>query len=264
MVLQRRSRRGFTLIELLVVIAIIAILAAILFPVFAKARDAARKTSCLNNEKQLGTATMMYAQDYDESYADSRQSTDTLDGSGCSAIGASAGYKGATHITCWGVRLYAPGTGNTTKIVAGYPARLMAYIKNVGIFRCPSDNGVDRWIVGNERGSYYQRHAHDTFASINSTSVKMANIQRPANLALFVEEAWHSPPADPYAWNSANTGTKGVNAVFYDGHAKFTKLNFISGTNQIANYDLNWFFNSNVGTGGGGHWDFGTDPYDVQ
>lgn len=61
-----RHPRGFTLIELLVVIAIIAILAAILFPVFAKARDAARSTACKNNIKQLGTAWAMYAQDYDE------------------------------------------------------------------------------------------------------------------------------------------------------------------------------------------------------
>lgn len=61
-----RLRRAFTLIELLVVIAIIAILAAILFPVFAQAREAARKTQCLSNEKNIGTAIMMYAQDYDE------------------------------------------------------------------------------------------------------------------------------------------------------------------------------------------------------
>jgi prepilin-type N-terminal cleavage/methylation domain-containing protein/prepilin-type processing-associated H-X9-DG protein len=61
-----RSRSGFTLIELLVVIAIIAILAAILFPVFAKAREAARATSCRSNLKQLGSAVQMYSQDYDE------------------------------------------------------------------------------------------------------------------------------------------------------------------------------------------------------
>ncbi len=61
-----RCRAGFTLIELLVVIAIIAILAAILFPVFAQAREKARSTSCLSNMKQQGLALMMYAQDYDE------------------------------------------------------------------------------------------------------------------------------------------------------------------------------------------------------
>ncbi|MFW5868006.1 MAG: DUF1559 domain-containing protein [Armatimonadota bacterium] len=59
-------RKGFTLIELLVVIAIIAILAAILFPVFARAREKARQASCLSNVKQLGLAIMMYTQDYDE------------------------------------------------------------------------------------------------------------------------------------------------------------------------------------------------------
>ena len=64
----RRKPRGFTLIELLVVIAIIAILAAILFPVFARAREAARKTSCLSNMKQIGLAAMMYVQDYDETF----------------------------------------------------------------------------------------------------------------------------------------------------------------------------------------------------
>jgi len=59
-------RKGFTLIELLVVIAIIAILAAILFPVFAKAREKARQTSCTSNLKQMATSALMYAQDYDE------------------------------------------------------------------------------------------------------------------------------------------------------------------------------------------------------
>src|SRR6184192_2824339 len=65
-----RSRRaaGFTLIELLIVIAIIAILAAILFPVFARAREGARRTSCISNVSQLGKSMMMYVQDYDGTF----------------------------------------------------------------------------------------------------------------------------------------------------------------------------------------------------
>ncbi|MEN6644937.1 MAG: prepilin-type N-terminal cleavage/methylation domain-containing protein [Armatimonadia bacterium] len=66
MTIARRPRAGFTLIELLVVIAIIAILAAILFPVFAKAREKARQSSCLSNVKQAAMATLQYVQDYDE------------------------------------------------------------------------------------------------------------------------------------------------------------------------------------------------------
>src|SRR4051794_6915717 len=64
--MQKNRRPAFTLIELLVVIAIIAILAAILFPVFARARESARRTTCLNNMKQVTTGILMYAQDYDE------------------------------------------------------------------------------------------------------------------------------------------------------------------------------------------------------
>src|SRR5262245_11847086 len=64
----RNRRGGFTLIELLVVIAIIAILAAILFPVFAQAREKARQTTCTSNLKQMGNAMLMYVQDYDETF----------------------------------------------------------------------------------------------------------------------------------------------------------------------------------------------------
>jgi prepilin-type N-terminal cleavage/methylation domain-containing protein len=82
------ARRGFTLIELLVVIAIIAILAAILFPVFAQARENARKTTCLSNNKQIGLAAAMYIQDYDNMYPPQR--TDGL-------VSMAAGGKEGTY-----------------------------------------------------------------------------------------------------------------------------------------------------------------------
>ena len=104
-------RRGFTLIELLVVIAIIAILAAILFPVFARAREKARQTSCLSNLKQIGLAELMYAQDYDER---------------CNPrVVCPSGVTGC----------FIQGEHNGT----GYHP-LAAYIKNQQVWDCPSTN----------------------------------------------------------------------------------------------------------------------------
>lgn len=104
----RFSRHGFTLIELLVVIAIIAILAAILFPVFAQVRASARKTVCLSNAKQLGSALTLYTQDYDETYP-----TLVLQGSAPSNLA----YDAATV--------------------------LMSYIKNENVFFCPDRTAQD-------------------------------------------------------------------------------------------------------------------------
>jgi prepilin-type N-terminal cleavage/methylation domain-containing protein len=109
-----RWRTAFTLIELLVVIAIIAILAAILFPVFAQARDKARATACLSQAKQIGTAVYMYVQDYDETY-----------------------YWQSAWDECdnWGAGSWGPQYWSYTR----WPIRHLPYIKNQGVFRCPSD-----------------------------------------------------------------------------------------------------------------------------
>ncbi len=115
-----RSRKGFTLIELLVVIAIIAILAAILFPVFARARENARKSTCQSNLKQLSMAAMMYAQDYDEKIVKCYLHHPT---------------PNLTHI-----RWYWQSTTNE--------GMLNPYIKNSQVFRCPSDGcyGVSQYV----------------------------------------------------------------------------------------------------------------------
>ena len=123
MLRSHHPRRGFTLIELLVVIAIIAILAAILFPVFARAREQARKTTCLSNLKQMGTATLMYVQDYDETYPwlmqDGRNNDD------------STGLS--KQMTQPGVE---PNLNGIRGLFMDYA--LQPYVKNMGLFNCPT------------------------------------------------------------------------------------------------------------------------------
>lgn len=107
----RRKTIGFTLIELLVVIAIIAILAAILFPVFAKAREKARATSCTSNMKQLGIGMLQYVQDYDESYPA-------------------------------GNGTWVDGAGVVQSNYQGWAGQIYPYVKTLGIYQCPDDNST--------------------------------------------------------------------------------------------------------------------------
>lgn len=111
--MKRQVRSGFTLIELLVVIAIIAILASILFPVFAKARSQARKITCLSNMKQIGLGLAMYVQDYDERHAPAQWHTEL--GGACAPTFFGFGRIGGL---------------------------LQPYIKNKQIFFCPEDTWV--------------------------------------------------------------------------------------------------------------------------
>lgn len=123
---QDSAHKGFTLIELLVVIAIIAILAAILFPVFARAREQARKASCQSNLKQIGLGIMQYVQDYDGAYPSILTATDAIDGSGCSSFQAGGGavLDIVNAHQCFETRLYRPGTEDSASPqFAGYPAR---------------------------------------------------------------------------------------------------------------------------------------------
>jgi prepilin-type N-terminal cleavage/methylation domain-containing protein/prepilin-type processing-associated H-X9-DG protein len=129
------KRSGFTLIELLVVIAIIAILAAILFPVFARAREKARQASCQSNLKQLITGTLMYAQDYDE------------------------------QLPCW------ERDTNDEALSPLHPGRsIYPYVKNLQIFACPSGDRIsanqteDPSTWPSYRGFHYPGPAEDAYA----------------------------------------------------------------------------------------------------
>jgi len=193
-------RRGFTLIELLVVIAIIAILAAILFPVFSRAREAARKTSCQSNLRQIGTAIAMYAQDWDERYPYFQWSADDL-------------HHGEL-----------------------FPYLLQPYLKNWNIFVCPSDGDPfnSSWWAGRDSGRpptpYPPNGLSYGMNDMLHQGTALSRISEPA-ITLSVSDAiaaliddWGPEEATrvvaAHDWKYDAHG-KGVNILFADGHVKW-------------------------------------------
>ena len=130
-----KIKKGFTLIELLVVIAIIAILAAILFPVFAQAREKARQANCLSNMKQLGTALILYIDDYDECFPPEKignfASTDAI-------FGGNASNYPAYHWSSYKTRNWAASSGNWAANWYTWADSIFSYVKNVNMYTCPS------------------------------------------------------------------------------------------------------------------------------
>jgi prepilin-type N-terminal cleavage/methylation domain-containing protein len=195
-------RRGFTLIELLVVIAIIAILAAILFPVFAKAREKARQSSCLSNIKQLGLGALQYAQDYDERMMPDRLPT-------------------LTPVTPTGPYVR---NGNNYYFWTDF---VQPYVKNSQILLCPSNNTPNTCCVAERPRSY-----GPNTETANSTC-KLGDVQESANTIHFMECQYNSRVhwddmgsfdmggvGDP---RSARRHNDGWNVEFCDGHAKWLK-----------------------------------------
>lgn len=258
-----RISRGFTLIELLVVIAIIAILVAILFPVFAQAREKARQTSCLSNTKQIGLGFVQYVQDYDEitPYV-CRTST-----------GASCGGSGQF----WGT---TPGWA------------LAPYIKSTQVWRCPSDtintdpipdaNNPARFLGGYSNVSYaynqyYFGYCHagmtacaTLYGPVLSDPIAISQIDSPANVGAFFG-SWGQYDADIIAyewwnWNKIEGFVKdnqffmtdgprghngGGNIAFADGHAKWLPGKYI--TAQANREVYRWYGNFNGPTGAPGN-----------
>jgi len=193
-----RKQYGFTLIELLVVIAIIAILAAILFPVFARARENARKANCLSNMKQLGLAVMQYAQDYDEVLPPT--------------------YNG-------GSTTYTLPNGNQHTGAVLWPTLLYPYVKNTGVYVCPSD--PKKW-TGTYTGE--MSYGMNTFQK----GMALATITNPSE-TMFLAEAGGGDSyvldGDPGGTNEEMLGSAaypmvprhgdGLTSLFCDGHAKW-------------------------------------------
>ena len=193
------GKRGFTLIELLVVIAIIAILAAILFPVFAKAREKARQSSCLSNVKQLSIAMLSYAQDYDEIMPRANNivpanSTTLLDGS---------------------------TLNNQVNMLWMY--QIVPYIKNAQVFSCPSNS--TRYPA-----SAYSQNANYGYNDWTCGGVSLGTIQVPAETIMLVDSTYYLADWDVLGGSAndnhappSNLHNDGSNCNFADGHAKWYK-----------------------------------------
>ena len=229
--MQRRS--GFTLIELLVVIAIIAILAAILFPVFAQARAKARQTACLSNMKQIGTGLAMYTQDYDEMLA----------GNATQAPNSGAGDAGYASRSPIGFM-----DTNETRVRRNWGRDMQPYIKNTDIFRCPNStprSGGPSGATSDYRESTVAGAANMSYLLNGIASTKaLAAIPAPADIIYVHEYRYYGRVCQVRPHPDGTIGgvpayrqfnhefydfmhAEGGNLAFCDGHAKWRKKNQI-------------------------------------
>ncbi|MCW3099682.1 MAG: hypothetical protein JWL77_5300 [Chthonomonadaceae bacterium] len=232
-----RHRNAFTLIELLVVIAIIAILAAILFPVFAQAREKARAISCLSNMKQIGMAEQMYVQDYDE---------------------RTFFRANATAPTPW--RSPAIISDANLRAQASWWNLLLPYIKNNQIFTCPSDAGPTLSKDVNLNLTIKRSY----MALSTAESLALAQVDFPVDTMVITEkwdkdytgartDSWIEPFNGDFSMDShvpdrtftaANRHSGRLNATFLDGHAKSLSPGQILTSKYIAGCDLVYLYPS--------------------
>ena len=196
-------RRGFTLIELLVVIAIIAILAAILFPVFARAREKARQASCQSNLKQIGLATLMYIQDYDERFP---------------------------HHTGGPIAAY------------DWPISLIPYVKNTQLWQCPSANPPPNhmaigtnWLCYGYNCSYLGGQSQASIQDVTGTIMHADDNGDNRIGPDYAVRQVRCPSGSSNCLTAPHNDT--LNIAFADGHVKAMKYNAVA-TDQN---DAAWF-----------------------
>ncbi len=214
----KAKKRGFTLIELLVVISIIALLAAILFPVFSKARENARRTSCMSNLKQIGLGMMMYTQDYDEQYAAAL--------AGTYAVPLTYVTSDCTGTPCG---TYTVSDGMSTGKYKSWMDFLYPYVKNLQIFTCPSRSLSS---VGTNPPSYgYSGYINGlNLPSGHRSPLKVAAISRPSEIIMNIDDYLTAGIYAPSysSWRGiADTRFAphfdGASIAFADGHVKWLR-----------------------------------------
>jgi prepilin-type N-terminal cleavage/methylation domain-containing protein/prepilin-type processing-associated H-X9-DG protein len=231
------KKRGFTLIELLVVIAIIAILAAILFPVFARARENARRTSCLSNLKQIGLGIMQYTQDYDERYPLSYWWADP----NVSAVGVACTTAGLTGTPCSKYRVNTGGGGAGFGYFVTWMDLTHPYIKSTQVFDCPSATKPEGGVYppyGFNAGFSSTNHANNydyMDTPVWRRSLSLAQVKRPAEVFLIVDSETqyninttplgirnyiNDTPGNP-RYKIQRLHMEGMNTMYADGHAKW-------------------------------------------
>lgn len=241
----QKTSKGFTLIELLVVIAIIAILAAILFPVFARARENARRSSCMSNLKQIGLGFMQYTQDYDERFPHAFGYTDVAQTS--PATDATPGRPATQFATNFPSGLV---TNGVTWMDLIFP-----YVKSTQIFICPSNKvgaastipsygynnnityaiNVSPWLLVTPSTATGGQAPISLSTIENAAELFLAMDYRNANscyAAKYYKNLHVNNPADPHGmWPHLD----GSNYVFADGHVKW-----LNRTSAVGLNDKSW------------------------